>query len=75
MIVAVPPPTAVTRPVLDTVATDLSVVVQETVLLEASDGETVANSCSVSPLIRVSSVLESDTLVTGTRTVTLQTAL
>ena len=75
MIVAVPPPTAVTRPELDTDATDLSVVVHEIVLLEASVGETVAKSCSVSPLIRESSVLESDTPVTGTRTVTLQTAL
>ena len=52
MIVAVPPPTAVTRPELDTVAMDLSVVVQEVVLLDASVGETVAKSCSVSPLIR-----------------------
>ena len=62
-------------PELDTVATDLSVVVQEIDLLEASAGEIVADSCSVLPLIRESSVLERDTPVTGTRTVTLQTAL
>lgn len=43
--------------------------------MEASEGETVAESCSVPPLIRESSVLEMDTPVTGTRTVTVQTAL
>ena len=56
MIVAVPPPTAVTMPELDTDATDLSVVVHEIVLLEASAGKTVAKSCSVLPFIRDSSV-------------------
>ena len=64
VIVAFPFATAVTTPSV-TVATPVSLLVQVTVLSKAFSGRTVAVRVSVSPVIRVNSVLLSVTLVTG----------
>lgn len=75
MMVVMPPPTAATIPAFDTVATDLLVLVHVTVFVLASDGATVAVSCLELPFIRERLVDDSVTPVTGTRTVTLHSAL
>lgn len=53
VIVTVPALTAVTLPVLLTVATDLSLVVHVTVLFVALDGATVALKVYVPPFVKV----------------------
>ena len=75
--VAVPADFAVTSPVDDTVATDVSSDVQPTLLLVAELGLTVAWSCVVSPTYRVAAVLFNVMLVTyivAASTYTLQVA-
>ena len=77
VIVAVPADFAVTSPVDDTVATDVSSDVQLTLLLVAELGLTAALSCVVSPTYREAEVLFSVILVTYTvadSTETLQVA-
>jgi hypothetical protein len=51
VIVTMPPDTAVTRPVLLTVAMEVSLLVHVTLLLVALLGETVADNCRVWPLL------------------------
>ena len=75
VIVAVPADFAVTSPVDDTVATDVSSDVQLTLLLVAELGLTVAVSCVVSPTYREAEGLFSvmlDTYTVADSTVTLQ---
>ena len=78
VIVAVPTPTAVTSPEELTVATDVSLEDQVTLLLVAVVGFIVAASCVVPPVFNVIAVLLSDTLLTGILlpvTVTVQVAV
>lgn len=75
VMVALPAPTAVTRPLLLTVATAVLLLLHVTDLLVASEGATVAVSCSVLPLVRDVEDLLSETAVTGCVTVTLQVAV
>ena len=60
VMVTVPRPFAVTRPLLFTVATLVSLEVQVTALLEVLLGVTVTVNCKVSPLLRVAEVLFSE---------------
>ena len=53
VMVAIPGATAVTRPLLLTVATLLLLVAQVTDLLVVFSGKTVAVSCSVSPSVNL----------------------
>ena len=64
VIVASPAPSAVTFPVVLTVATLAAFVDHDTVLSVAFDGNTVAISVSVAPLSSVSVFLLSDTPIT-----------
>ena len=76
VIFAVPGATAVTLPPL-TVATELLLVLQYTVLLVASEGLMVAVRVEVSPVVRLSEVLSRVTpvtAITGSVTVTVQFA-
>ena len=74
VIVACPLPTAVTSPLLLTVATAASPVVQMIAFEVALLGEIVAVSCTVLPMIRLPAVLLSLTLLTGRYTVIFTTA-
>ena len=75
VMVAVPLATAVTFPLESTVALDVSLLVQVTVLSVAFSGRTVAVSVSDAPIISTSSVLLRETDITGTMlTVTTQMA-
>ena len=65
VIVAVPDATAVTLPVLSTVAIDESLEVQLTFLFDALDGVTVAVSTVTSPSVSSTEVLSKVTPVTG----------
>src|SRR4051794_15394156 len=69
VIVALPAATPVTRPLLFTVAMAALLVDQDTVLLVALEGETVAVNCCVPPAITVADVGDTATPVTGTFTV------
>ena len=78
VIVAVPADTAVTRPVVETVATESELDVQLTFLFVAFDGLTVAVSCPVSPSVNDISDVFNETPVTEITfffTVTLQVAV
>jgi hypothetical protein len=66
VIVAVPATLAVTTPEPDTVATDVLLEDQETFLLVALEGVTVAVSVCVSPTVMDRDVLFRETPVTGT---------
>ena len=74
VIVAVPAALAVTTPDVETVATDVLLLLQVTFLFVAVEGDTVAVSCSVAFLARVIEDLLSVTPVTGLFTVTAQVA-
>ena len=75
VIVAEPAVTAVTLPVLSTVATAVLLLFQEIDLLVALEGATVAVSVVVEPTFKVALVLLKVTLETGTFTVTAQVAV
>lgn len=76
VIVAVPADFAVTVPSSATMATEVSLDDQLTVLLVALEGVTVAVSCDESPSVNVRLVLESVIFDTGIAlTVTRQVAL
>ena len=76
VIVAVPPALAVTLPLASTVATDVSLLDQVTVLSVALLGSTVAESVAVLPLVSERLVWFSVTLVTSMAlTVTAQSAV
>ena len=62
---ALPAVTAVTSPVLFTVATDVLSELQLTVLFVASDGETVAVSCCVTLTVTLADIGLKLTPVTG----------
>ena len=74
VIVAVPAAMAVTKPDVETVATDVLLLFQVTFLFVALEGETVAVSVSVALGARVREVLFKLTPVTGMFTVTAQVA-
>ena len=75
VIVAVPPETAVTKPLEETFAIDVELDLQLTFLFVALEGLTVAVSCPVSPSVRVISDLSSEIPDTGLLTVTAQEAV
>ena len=75
VIVAVPPPLAVTKPLLLTVATLVLLDFHVTFLLLVLLGVTVAVSCSVSPLFIVAEVLFSEIPVANWFTVIAHEAL
>jgi hypothetical protein len=75
VIVAVPAPIAVTFPALLTVATFVLELVQVIFLFVALDGATVALSVSELPTLKASALLDGETPVTGTVTVTVQEAV
>ena len=75
VMVAEPPPTAVTLPLASTVATEVLELVHVTFLFVASLGVIVAVSVCVDPFVKDMLVLFRLTPVTGTDTVTVQVAV
>src|SRR4051812_45342482 len=75
VMVALPPPTAVTSPDELTVATDALLVLHVTFLLVAFDGATVAVSCCVALTFSVADVGDTVTPVTATLVVVTVIAL